>query len=450
MKWNILAIGVLIGIVLSCGKTLEFKYPKEAEFLSKPFAAYPQTSFAVMTDLHFYDKSLGVTGTAYSNYLLEDRKLLTFSEELLAAAVGKVAGMPAEFVIICGDLTKDGEKVCHEKVAASLALIEASGKKVFVVPGNHDINNPHAVKFDGETKTPVESIDGEMFARMYGEFGFNEAIERDTNSLSYLAEPVPGLWLLCLDSTDHDENYKKGEPVTPGRFTQATIDWMEKLLHLAVVKDKAVIAVMHHGVVEHWTGQSRLHPEYLIDNYKEIAKMFAAYHVRTVFTGHYHANDIALNSMENGEFVFDIETGSLVTYPCPVRTVAVGANQKMEIETLYIDTIPGFDGDLKAYSKQYVSIGLEHIIHGKLKAFFVDEKEASIIAPLVVEGYLMHYAGEDTNTAYLAKVDGLSLWGGIVFENQKYVIEGVRVDLEPPDNKVVLDLTVGAWSLIGD
>jgi UDP-2,3-diacylglucosamine pyrophosphatase LpxH len=433
-------------VFAGCGKNLEYKYVNKTEFLTKPAAAFPEVRFITMSDLHYYDKSLGVSGQAYSNYLLNDRKLLTLSESLIQAAVEKIIQSSARFVIISGDLTKDGEKLCHEKVSAYLSKIEASGKSVYVVPGNHDINNPHAVSYNGTNITKVDTINAEEFAQIYFLYGYQEAFARDTNSLSYAVEPVSGLWLLCIDSTDHKDNFKLGEPVTAGKLTQPSLDWIETILHDAVIKNKAVIAVMHHGAVPHWKGQEKLHPEYIIDEYPGISQMLAAYHVRAVFTGHYHANDITLKSFANKSFLFDIETGSLVTYPSPMRIVDIGANQKMTVSTMNITSIPAYNGDLAAYAKAYVIEGLSSMIYDKLIKYGVTAGEAQQITPYVAEGFVMHYAGEDTNKTYEAKIDGLGIWGSIVFDNQKYVIENLRVDLEPPDNDVVLDLREGAWS----
>ena len=46
--------------------------------------------------------------------------------------------------------------------------------------------------------------------------------------------------------------------------------------------------------------------------------------VGTVFTGHFHANDITQGTPStSARALFDIETGSAVTYPCPYRVVDV-------------------------------------------------------------------------------------------------------------------------------
>ena len=82
-------------------------------------------------------------------------------------------------------------------MAGKLKRLVDSGKKVFVVPGNHDVRNGKSVRFQGDRTDPVPSVTADAFGKIYGDFGYQGAIERDQDSLSYLAEPVPGLWLLA-------------------------------------------------------------------------------------------------------------------------------------------------------------------------------------------------------------------------------------------------------------
>ena len=53
-----------------------------------------------------------------------------------------------EYVLIAGDLTYNGEKNAHEALAARLAAFEAeTGLQVYVINGNHDINNSSATQY---------------------------------------------------------------------------------------------------------------------------------------------------------------------------------------------------------------------------------------------------------------------------------------------------------------
>jgi predicted MPP superfamily phosphohydrolase len=128
--------------------------------------------FAVLSDLHFYDVKLGVGGTAFDNYLAADPKLLHLSEPILDAAVADLMTRNVRFVIISGDLTKDGEILNHVRVTQYLQKLEQAGIEVFVVPGNHDINNADAVEYRGEKTKPVPSASPEVFRAIYQRFGY--------------------------------------------------------------------------------------------------------------------------------------------------------------------------------------------------------------------------------------------------------------------------------------
>ena len=89
----------------------------------------------------------GTAGKAWDAYMAADRKLLKDSEETLQAALEQVRLVKPDFVLVTGDLTKDGEKQCHEKFAAYLKDLKDAGIQAYVNPGNHDINNPDAARY---------------------------------------------------------------------------------------------------------------------------------------------------------------------------------------------------------------------------------------------------------------------------------------------------------------
>ena len=60
---------------------------------------------------------------------------------------------------------------------------------------------------------------------------------------------------------------------------------------------------------------------YLVNGYERIAQEYADAGMSVVFTGHMHAVDIAAMTTAAGNTFYDIETGSALTYPCPVRFV---------------------------------------------------------------------------------------------------------------------------------
>jgi len=79
---------------------------------------------------------------------------------------------------------------------------------------------------------------------------------------------------------------------------------------------------------------------YLVDSYKKVAADFADAGMDVVFTGHMHAIDIAAVTTKKGNTLYDIETGSAVTYPSPIRFIELSKKTKdgkplavMQVET---------------------------------------------------------------------------------------------------------------------
>ena len=403
-------------------------------------AAYPDADFAVISDLHVYDPSLGNAGAAFEAAMASDRKLLLDGIDLLDYAIGDILESNARFVLVSGDLTKDGERINHGVAADKLSRLTGAGIQVYVVPGNHDVNCPDAVSYDGDSTAPVETVSEDDFARIYADFGYGAALERDPGSLSYIAEPVPGLWLLAIDACRYRENRQGGGAVVGGGISQATADWIAKALGEAARNGKAVVAMAHHGIVEHWDGQRKLHPDYLIADYRHIGKFLASYNVRLAFTGHYHAQDITKGDFGGGKVLYDVETGSLITAPCPIRYCSLKDNQFSVGSVTIADKLrpgTGFAQDADGFVKATVYLEAFHT----LKKYKVSDKDADLIANAVGDAFAAHYAGdEDPARRPALDKSKLSLWGRFILFMQQYVLDGLWNDLPPADNSAAFPL----------
>jgi len=405
-----------------------------------PAPAYPNVTFAVITDTHIYDASLGSSGQAFEDMMISDRKLLLDSIDLLDFAIDNILAAQVDFVLISGDLTKDSEVINHNIMSAKLRRLKDANIAVFVVPGNHDVTNPDAERFIGDKTEPVPVVSIEDFAEIYGDFGYNNAIMRDTDSLSYVAEPVEGLWVLALEACRHRENEIGKKAYVSGKISQETADWIASVLRQANSQNKAVMAFMHHGVVEHWKGQSKLHSDYLINDFYNFGKFLASWNVRLVFTGHYHAQDITRADFDNGKFIYDVQTGSLVTAPCPIRFLSIDHNiLDIRTRTLVDKIYPGTDfaANAQAFVKRTVMLEAA----STLRKYKVSEKDIAIIADAVGDAFAAHYSG-DENPALRPPINKsrLSLWGRFILSQQQYVLDGLWIDLPPEDNDVILQL----------
>ena len=441
---------LLIPAVTACSAQQPLKYetdPALHALLDKP-AAYPQVNFAVMTDLHTYDPGLGTEGKAFENYVAGDYKLTKESAEILQTAIGQINGENVSFVLVPGDLTDHGDRTSHELVAQYLKQLQATGKKVYVIPGNHDIDNPNAVSYAGNFIQSVPDITAEEFAQIYADFGYKDALYRDPASLSYVAEPQQGLWLLALDSARYKDKIGETETVTGGRFSPQTLEWIEDMLIKAAQSGKAVIAMEHHPVTEHFDGMATYFPEYVIENYQAVSRLFAAYNVRLVFTGHFHAQDITERSWPDiNKFLFDVETGSLVTYPCPYRVINIDESQKATIRSVRIQSIVSHPQDFQAYAQAQLENGVTATATNMIASYGVDRPEAEKLGAQVAQAVVAHIAGDEKLPAGQPAIqeNGLSplAWMGVQFK--KGLVESLWKDLPPPDNNVTLDLKTGGW-----
>jgi len=204
---------------------------------------------------------------------------------------------------------------------------------------------------------------------------------------------------------------------------------------------------MHHGIMEHYLGQQKNYGEYIMDDYEEVAKLFANYNARMVFTGHYHAQDITEKKYDNGKFVFDIETGALVTYPCPFRVVTISKDQMATIREELVTSIKSHPTDFPAYAKQYLMDGIAGIATNTLQGYKIERPEAEKIAKEIAVGFGAHYGGDEQLAPGQVMVteNGLSPLAWLVIQYRKDLITGLWKDLPPPDNNVTLNLKDGSW-----
>lgn len=371
---------------------------------------FPKLALATFSDAHYFAPSLLVNdGPAFQAYLAADRKLLVQSQAILDRMIAELKAAQPQIVLVPGDLTKDGELICHQAMTNYLGQLKAGGAKVFVIPGNHDINNPHAVSYDGTTTTPVPSVTPAQFATLYAGFGYGDALAHDPNSLSYVAEPVPGLWILAMDAT-HPERNTNGAPFTGGYFDAPRLNWITNQLAAARSQGKFVLGMMHHGILEHYAGQKALFPEYVLDDYQTVSRVFAAYGMNVVFTGHYHAQDVVQASFNPGR-LFDIETGSAVTFPCPYRLLSLETNGDLTITSHPISTI-NFDlggVPFPTYASNYLYAGLSDLATYMLThaPYNLPLANAQFLAPAMAEAFTSHYQGDEGTRPISAQTQGI-------------------------------------------
>ena len=291
---------------------------------------------AVMSDLHYLSPDMIADTEDFEHAFNSDRKLLKESSSVLREMLERVRADKPDILLVSGDLTKDGEQECHAALAKQLQQLQQDipGLKIYVINGNHDIRNYNAKNFntpDGKA-VPATRTHPEDFKRIY-DFVYSDptviatftpAAGNEAGSLSYVARPVEGLTIVAMDTCRYSkENTSNGtdEHETSGAISADLEKWVIEQTAAAKARGDLVIGLEHHGLVPHFDVEPTILPMYLVNGYERIAQEYADAGMSAVFTGHMHAVDIAAMTTKAGNTFYDIETGSALTYPCPIRFV---------------------------------------------------------------------------------------------------------------------------------
>ena len=350
-------------------------------------AAAKNISIFVANDLHVMGPGLLVNeGSAWDNYINSSHKLEDYSVGLFQNMIDSILLQKPDIVMIPGDISKDGEKLSHQYITEELSRLTDAGIKVYVVPGNHDIGNiENAQYFDGDKHYKAENITAEEFAEMYASFGYEGSV-RDENSLSYAVEPIDGLVIIGIDSHSR-------------KIGKKTLDWICEQASNAREQDKQIIAMMHHPIMEHFNGQTEMKSDAIIKDDENIRSRFMEAGIHTVFTGHFHTTDVAMAYNENHtDSIFDITTGSKISYPMHHRWVTLSENlSRMEINTFVTDSIEGHPEIVDVAKKR-----IEKNINAKLES-----KGVSFLSSIACHATFIHCEGNEDEADGVSLIDSI-------------------------------------------
>lgn len=291
-------VSIIIGLVLiACSS----KLPK--------IEAGSDIKLYVATDIHLLAEELMTNDDLMAQvFEFGDGRFVHYTNELMSTFTNTIKENQPDILVLSGDLTHDGEKLSHEALAKQLKEIEKNGTRVFVVPGNHDLENAFAKDYaEGGWKT-AKTVTADEFEKIYKDYGYNEAISRDPSGLSYLAAPSEDVYLLMLDSNKYGI---LNMPSGSGKFSEATLTWIKEATQIARENNAQIITVMHHNLIKH---SERLYEGYVINNYEEVVPIFDELNLNIVLSGHMHAQDIKYTEQANNT-IYDIVTSSMSIYP---------------------------------------------------------------------------------------------------------------------------------------
>lgn len=317
-------------------------------FSSMTFA---QERVMVIADPHVLASSLVEEGAAMDKMMAGQRKMLDLSEVAFTALVDTALLHKPALVLIPGDLTKDSEVASHDVVVEQLSRLQSAGINTLVIPGNHDIGGK-AFAYRGGESVPVESLSDSEWESKYA-MVYEQALAKDPNSHSYVAEPLRGVTVLGIDAS-HDD----GE----GYLSDETLAWVLAQADEANAKGNMILAMCHWQVLEHVDDGGMITDiSARLQAADTIRDELMAHGVHMLLTGHVHVNSISTyrdTIAVIGDSIVEISTGSPITYPCPYRWLTIASDRStVEVSTAMLSALPEQD-DLTTYSREWMK---EHI-----------------------------------------------------------------------------------------
>lgn len=259
------------------------------------------------TDIHYFADSLTDGGSRFQEMVeYGDGKVVTYIDQITDAFLDEVVKLQPDVLVLSGDLTLNGEKLSHKDLAEKLHRVEDHGIPVLVIPGNHDINNHQAARYEGEERLPAEYTTPEEFRQIYRAFGYDEAASEDPNSLSYLYKLDENTWFLMIDSCKYSPVNKVG-----GAISDATYEWIEKQLEAAWDAGVEIIPIAHHNLLD----ESEIYvDECTIEHSEQLVDLLENWDVRLFLSGHLHVQHC--KRAEDNRGIWEMVTASLATPSC--------------------------------------------------------------------------------------------------------------------------------------
>ncbi|MGI6737529.1 MAG: metallophosphoesterase [Anaerovoracaceae bacterium] len=351
-------LAVCLGVVLVCGQSNANAAEAEASAAKNSTAAAVQSAaaangqapalraastegslkIATLSDTHYLSPTMIKDTKDFTRALNSDRKTFVQSDAFLRKLLDTVKKDDPDVLLISGDLTKDGELEGHRALAGILGEFEKkTGTKVYLCPGNHDLQNKDALNFntaDGKA-VPAERTTQEKYLKTYADLVYNDETViarykpptgKPAGGLSYAARPQAGYTIISIDSARYSaDNTESGtdEHETGGQISADQENWVLGQIKAAKKRGDTVIGMEHHGLVPHFSMEQDILPMYLVNDYERLSREYADAGMSYIFTGHMHANDIARVTTDRGNTLYDIETGSVLTFPSPARLVTL-------------------------------------------------------------------------------------------------------------------------------
>lgn len=377
-----------------------------------------QTQIAFISDAHIQDVDGHAERVRSMEVQVQSTRLFNENYYALLAALDDVARRNIRWVVLPGDLTDNGQFFNQQKIKNILhSYTQRKGMRFFVTTGNHDPalplglmqKNAHFLAADGSRVTREDSCAGYVSQmECYADFGFfprkddcywespftsytydkysyedgcrESVLSKRTYTLcdsltatdvSYLVEPVDGLWLLAIDGGVYlPKEMKDGKWSYQGssagynlvlKHKPFLLPWVRKVVEEAQKRHKTLVAFSHYPLVDFNDGVSehvrRIWGDRRFDLHRvpeaEVSEAFLQAGLRLHFAGHMHVNDTGIWEGKDGKHLYNIQVPSIATYVPAYKILTIESDEVFRVETVMLDTVPGFDSLFPLYRAEY-------------------------------------------------------------------------------------------------
>jgi 3',5'-cyclic AMP phosphodiesterase CpdA len=204
---------------------------------------------------------------------------------------------------------------------------------------------------------------------------YNVAPGYEVPDVSYVVEPIEGLWLMAIDGNVYiPKKNATSDPKDSKKYSEAStgynnvlsnkkhlIKWVEEISLEAKKQGKTLVAFSHFPMIDFNDDASAEIKELLGANkwqlnrvpVEEVAQTFADAGLKIHFGGHMHINDTGIRTSPQGNTLVNIQTPSLAAYIPAYKLLTIKKDNLIDIQTITIDKVKRYDELFDLYKTEY-------------------------------------------------------------------------------------------------
>lgn len=390
---------IAIILVIIFVMTLKYSYSKEDVSIGAKIYSNELT-IAFASDLHYLSPEMTDYGEHFMDIISSaDGKVTHYTPELTKAFVQQVLDSSIDVFVISGDLTLNGDEQSHDDLAKLLKPLTEEGIRVFIIPGNHDVDSD-AYQFIDDKVKRISGTRGDKFTKIYQGMSYDQGFEKDKNSLSYVVKLNKDNWLLMIDVNANGAK---------GFISNDSLAWVEEQLKQAKQSKATIIGVSHQNLLVH---NKNFKYGYQIFGAEKLIRLYREYGVKLHFSGHMHlqhikdesgiteilSSSIAVSPNQNGVLKINPHKFTYQTVPVDVASWAK-ANKITDANLL----------DFTNYSKNFFDkTSKNKILKGLNNNKNISKKDKKIMKDFALKANRAYFAGNISAISKESK--GYQLW----------------------------------------